>query len=71
MVMPQVTGEELFYELREKHPSLPIVLMSGFTREANITAMKEKGLAAFLRKPFTRVELSFAVSQHRLHGKKE
>lgn len=62
MVMPGLSGEELFYRLRQKQPSLPTVLMSGFTKEANVSAMYAAGLKAFVRKPFTRAEIGVAIA---------
>jgi CheY-like chemotaxis protein len=63
MVMPGMSGEELFYRLRDKWREMPLVLMSGFTKEANVTAMYAAGLKAFVRKPFTRVELGLAIAE--------
>lgn len=62
MVMPKMGGERLFARLSEKEGIPPIVLMSGFTKEANVNALQERGLAAFLRKPFSRTELSLVAS---------
>lgn len=56
-VMPTMSGTELARKLRESHPELPILLVSGYTdQELGREAGTMPGVA-FLRKPFTIREL--------------
>ncbi|HEX3865367.1 MAG TPA: ATP-binding protein, partial [Gemmatimonadaceae bacterium] len=53
MVMPSMGGRDLSTHLRRLHPGLPILFMSGYTRD---TGVFNSGLAAgdsFIEKPFT------------------
>lgn len=66
VVMPGLTGDALLERLREEHPSLAAVLMSGYapgvgparTVQGNEPLL---GSAVFLAKPFTTGELAAAV----------
>ncbi len=57
--MPSMDGLTLAKALRERHPGLPIVFMSGYDRnqvlEANGVAAEE---LTFLAKPFIRDDLA-------------
>ncbi len=63
MIMPGVNGSELFYQLREIDPDCQVVLSSGFTRDEDVTDLKDDGLAAFVRKPFRFYELSETIER--------
>ncbi len=58
MVMPRMGGGELVRRLRELHPGLHVLLMSGYSEE--LIAAEHNDLA-FLPKPFTPQELAEAV----------
>jgi len=58
MIMPGMSGRQLFDELEKNYPRIPVILTSGFSQEQDISAMKEKGLKAFIQKPYTRREIS-------------
>ncbi len=53
LTMPHMDGETAFREIRTVHPTLPIVLMSGYNEQDAIARFAGKGLAGFLQKPFT------------------
>jgi len=57
MIMPVMNGEECFNEIIKINPKIKIVLASGFTGDAEISKMKEKGLSGFLRKPYGKQQL--------------
>jgi FixJ family two-component response regulator len=60
-VMPGVGGRELVTALRDRHPELPAVFMSGYTPDvARVRELVEAG-AGFLAKPFGPAELLSAV----------
>lgn len=52
VVMPKLTGLQLADRLCEEHPRLPVVLMSGHTKNAQLDADIERGQKRFLQKPF-------------------
>jgi DNA-binding NtrC family response regulator len=56
--MPDLSGEQLIAALREREPSLPVVLMSGYRRKQGAGAVDR---LAFLQKPMTTDQLSAAV----------
>ena len=50
--MPEMDGLELMARIKNKHPGLPVVLITGYSvSEARKIAM-EKGADAFVEKPF-------------------
>ncbi|HMQ33005.1 MAG TPA: GAF domain-containing protein [Chloroflexaceae bacterium] len=53
MMMPHMSGEEAFRELKRIRPELPVVAMSGYTEEEVMGRFDGEGLAGFLAKPFT------------------
>ena len=63
VVMPEMTGVEFLYELRERRPELPVVLMTGGSKEPErATKAVEIGACGLLYKPFSHAELNAAVS---------
>jgi DNA-binding response OmpR family regulator len=59
MTMPGMSGEQVMRELRSAHPSLSVLVATGYGEGAARAAMPER--TAFLRKPFTMAELLRAV----------
>lgn len=51
MVMPQMTGTELAEHLSSSHPSVKILFMTGYSREAVQKDYKKAGEIPFLQKP--------------------
>lgn len=63
VVMPEMTGVEFLYELRTRRPDLPVVLMTGGSKEPERTTKAvELGATALLYKPFSHAELNAAVA---------
>ena len=61
MVMPEKSGREVFYELKEERPDLPIIVSSGFSPEGDIDELRARGLAAALHKPYELQDLRAAL----------
>ena len=62
VVMPEMTGVEFLYELRERLPDLPVVLMTGGSKEPErATKAVALGACSLLYKPFSHAELKAAV----------
>jgi putative two-component system response regulator len=65
-----ISGLELIGELHGRRPSLPIVLMTGSTDEADLRAALDLGAAGFITKPFTVDELRAKVDKARARAQK-
>jgi len=63
MMMPRMTGEEAFAEIRSISPSARAVLASGYDERGRIGEVVASGFSGFLRKPFRRRELGQKVSE--------
>ena len=63
LTMPHMNGEETYRELHRINPTVPVVLMSGFTEKDTIDRFAGKALAGFIQKPFDRARL-----QAKLHA---
>jgi DNA-binding NtrC family response regulator len=62
VVMPEMTGVEFLYKLRERRPNLPVVLMTGGSKEPErATRAVALGACSLLYKPFSLTELKAAV----------
>ena len=66
LTMPRMSGDEVFSEIQRVAPEVPVVLMSGYSQQEATAALKEKGLAGFLSKPFSVREALTVV--HRVLG---
>jgi two-component system, cell cycle sensor histidine kinase and response regulator CckA len=53
MVMPGMSGRALAARVREVRPTVPVLLMSGYTRDAMLLNAEPSLQAAFIEKPFT------------------
>jgi two-component system cell cycle sensor histidine kinase/response regulator CckA len=63
LTMPEMSGEELFRELRLLRPDVKVILTSGYNEQEATNHFVGKGLAAFLQKPFTPAELITTIRQ--------
>lgn len=63
LTMPRMGGVVAFHELRRIHPSVPIVLMSGYNEQEAIDQLAGQGLAGFLTKPFRPDDLQALLQQ--------
>ncbi len=52
LTMPHLGGEESFRQLRNIHPGVRVVLMSGFNEQEAMGSFGGKGLMGFVQKPF-------------------
>jgi CheY-like chemotaxis protein len=63
VVMPGMTGPELAVAMRERHPGLPVLFMSGYTAAALGPQVQLDGNSGLVEKPFNRSTLLAAVEQ--------
>lgn len=52
IMMPDMSGLEVFTSLRELHPSLKIILFSGYTKDTDIEKMLSQKNVLFIQKPY-------------------
>ena len=62
MIMPKMGGSELFQRLRETAPGLRVLFCTGFYREGADRELLGLGASGLIQKPYSRIELSRAVS---------
>jgi PAS domain S-box-containing protein len=63
MVMPKMSGSEVFEAIREIKSDAKVIIASGFTSDERISKLQKAGLADFMKKPFRRNELSRVVAR--------
>ncbi len=56
------TGLDVIWRLRDTHPNVPIIAMSGHVEARVLERIKKMGVAGALQKPFGREDLIQAVS---------
>lgn len=62
MIMPEMNGKDCYFAMKAMDNDVKVLLASGFSREADLKELQENGLAGFLHKPYTTVQLSRAVA---------
>ncbi len=63
MIMPKLSGADVFRHLRKQRESLPILLVTGFADEAELEALKGLPPVAVIRKPFALVDIAGVLGQ--------
>jgi len=61
--LPDLTGLEILTKLRAIHPSLPVIMLTGYGSEWICTAAFKLGIADYLQKPVNADELIGAVQR--------
>ena len=55
--MPVMDGSDVFEELLQINPKVPVVLSSGFAEQERLRSMLARGLRGFIPKPYTQQKL--------------
>lgn len=55
--MPAMDGADVFAELLQINPRVPVVLSSGFAEQTRLQSMLARGLRGFIPKPYTQQKL--------------
>jgi CheY-like chemotaxis protein len=63
MIMPRLSGAEVFPRLKRISPDVKVLLCSGFSRNESVEELISSGASGFLAKPFHLNDLSEAVSR--------
>lgn len=61
--MPEGDGRSLFAKLKERERTLPVIVVSGFVTDEEVSELLELGVRAVLHKPFNMKELAKAVAE--------
>ena len=62
MVMPKMTGRQVFTQMQEINPAAKVLFSSGFSREGSIDDLLKQGARGFIQKPYRRAEFSQHIS---------
>ena len=52
LTMPHMNGEQLFQEIRQLNPTIPVILSSGYTEEDALKRFTGAGINSFIQKPY-------------------
>ncbi|GMT46787.1 MAG: hypothetical protein IEMM0007_0353 [bacterium] len=65
MIMPGMSGAEVFQRLQSTDPDVKVILCSGYSHEglAGIKELLDSGVKGFVQKPFTRKTIARALKQ--------
>jgi two-component system, cell cycle sensor histidine kinase and response regulator CckA len=63
MIMPQMPGYELFYELKKINPEVRVLISSGYSSDAKTQELLANGARGFIQKPFAVEELAHEVER--------
>jgi two-component system, cell cycle sensor histidine kinase and response regulator CckA len=58
MVMPEISGGEVYDRIKEINPDVKAILLSGYGRDGEANEILDRGCDAFIQKPFNLTELS-------------
>ena len=61
LVMPGLDGGQVFDNIREIQPQIPVILSSGYAADGYAEAILKRGCNGFIQKPFSLSELSVQV----------
>jgi PAS domain S-box-containing protein len=63
MIMPEMSGERVFEQLRALDPDVRVLLSSGYSLEGQARAILERGCDGFIQKPFNLREISGKIKK--------
>lgn len=63
IAMPQLSGREILKCVQTKHPTTPVIVISGNASEESARELLEMGAFAYLRKPFRLEAVEDAVNR--------
>ncbi len=63
LTMPEMSGDEVFRELRRVRSDVPVILSSGYNEEEIAPRFLDEGLAGFVQKPYTMANLQISLNR--------
>jgi CheY-like chemotaxis protein len=64
MVMPRMTGKDLFFKIKDLSPEIQTILISGYPVTDDLAEFIESGQVIFLKKPFEISELLKLIAEN-------
>jgi DNA-binding NtrC family response regulator len=61
MVMPRLSGQQVYKRLRELDPNVKVLLSSGYSLDSEAAEIMDQGCNGFIQKPFNINALSKAL----------
>jgi two-component system, cell cycle sensor histidine kinase and response regulator CckA len=61
LMLPKVSGDAVFEQIRKVKPGMAVLLISGFKRDPRIADLIARGCDGFLNKPYSIEELANAI----------
>ena len=63
MIMPKMSGGELFDKLKEINPDVAVLLSSGYSVDGEARQILDRGCRGFIQKPFNMAEISGKIRE--------
>lgn len=63
LIMPQLSGKELFLAMQKSNPKVKALVLSGFNKDDDILELLDYGICDIVPKPITQFELSCKINQ--------
>ncbi len=64
LIMPNVSGYEVFRKIRTINPDAQVILMSGYSEYEGASELIEEGALEFIQKPFKMIDLTNTISKY-------
>ncbi|MCG8572124.1 MAG: response regulator, partial [Spirochaetes bacterium] len=61
MLMPKMSGKEVYLEIKKINPQVNVLLASGFKRDEKVNNILNHGIKGFIKKPYTMEKLSRSI----------
>lgn len=61
MVLPQMSGEEIYDQLRQMNSEVKVILSSGYGLDSKVSEIMARGCSGFIQKPFNLQSLSETI----------
>ena len=61
--MPELSGRELLKHIQQKHPTTPVIVISGLSNEGDAKELLDLGAFAYFAKPFKLEDIEAAVER--------
>jgi len=66
VIMPGISGIDLLKRIKEKHPDLPVIVMTGMLSIENTVSSLQSGASDYLLKPFSSLDYVWEVVKNYL-----
>ena len=63
MTMPNMSGYDCFYKLKEINSSVPVIISSAYSHDSEVQEIMDKGAKAFVEKPYSLGKLDRIISE--------